>query len=347
MSNGPSAHTRPPAEDGFRMPAEWAPHARCWMAWACNDEVFSDLAAARAAYAGVARAIARFEPVTMVANRADLEGARALSGKTVETIHHPTDNAWMRDHGPTFVVDPGGRIAGINWGFNGWGKNTDDFAQDAVLPARILERLALPFYRAPFVLEGGSIHTDGEGTLLVTESCLLNPNRNPRLDRAEIETNLGRWLGVRKVIWLGDGLEDDETDGHVDNLACFARPGLVLALTTDDPADGNFLALQDNLERLRKATDTAGRTLEVVEIVQPDRRDGHAGRLALSYVNFYIANGGIVMPAFDAPEDEAAFEIVRRAFPERTVVAVNANGIVQGGGGIHCITQQQPAPARA
>jgi len=194
------------------------------------------------------------------------------------------------------------------------------------------------------VMEGGAFHVDGEGTLLTSEQCLLHPNRNPDLGRADIEDLLGAYLGIRKVIWLGQGLVDDDTDGHVDNLACFVAPGKVLALSTEDSEDGNFEPLRDNLERLRAATDAQGRALEVVEIMQPKARYGADGRrLACSYINFYIANGGVVMPAFeDGGRDEDAYEAVARAFPDREVVQVPALDIVAGGGGIHCITQQQP-----
>jgi agmatine deiminase len=198
-------------------------------------------------------------------------------------------------------------------------------------------------YEAPFVLEGGAIHTDGEGTLLTTESVLLNANRNPGIGRADMEELLAAYLGIRKVIWLGEGLKDDDTDGHVDNLACFARPGVVLALSSSDPADANHGPLQDNLARLRAATDAQGRSFEVVEIEQPRPRylpDGR--RIAASYINFYVANGAVIMPAFEDPQDARACEAVTRAFPGREIVQVPAVDIVCGGGGIHCITQQQP-----
>jgi agmatine deiminase len=185
---------------------------------------------------------------------------------------------------------------------------------------------------------------DGQGTLLTTEQCLLNPNRNPGLDRREIEEQLRCHLGVSTVIWLGEGYEQDETDGHVDEIACFVKPGTVLALTTDDPDDPNFRPFQDNLDRLRAARDAQGRELEIVPIRQPARREQKGVRLTLSYTNLYIANGGIVMPAFEDPADDEAYRTVRRLFPDREVVQIPALDIVRGGGGIHCITQQQPAP---
>jgi agmatine deiminase len=250
----------------------------------------------------------------------------------------------MRDNGPTFVVNATGEVAGVDWQWNAWGNKYADHERDAAVAEDVLKHLEMRRYAAPFVLEGGAVHTDGEGTLLTTESVLLNPNRNPGIGRADMEELLAAYLGVRKVVWLGDGLKDDDTDGHVDNLACFAKPGLVLALSTADAEDANHAALKDNVARLRGTTDAQGRAIEVVEIEQPRARYMDDGRrLALSYINFYIANGAIIMPAFEDPQDARAFEAVARAFPDRKVVQVAGTDIVYGGGGIHCITQQQPA----
>jgi agmatine deiminase len=334
-----------PADDGFHMPAEWAPHGRCWMAWPCREQLWGEgLDAARDAYAEVAKAIAEFEPVTMIANPENVAEASLRCGSGVACVPMAHDDSWMRDTGPTFLIDGEGRVAGVDWGFNAWGGKYPDYDRDAAAAGALLEHLDLPRYDAPLVLEGGSIHVDGEGTLLTTEQCLLNPNRNPDLNRVEIEELLANHLGIRKVIWLGQGLEDDETDGHVDNLACFVRPGVVLALSAGDPEDGNYAALQDNLTRLRAARDAKGREIEVVEVQQPARGEGADGRrLPKSYVNFYIANGGIVMPSFEDAQDTGAFEAISACFPGREVRQISAVDIVPGGGGIHCITQQQPS----
>jgi agmatine deiminase len=333
-----------PTDDGFFMPAEWAPHKRCWMAWPCRTELWGEgLDAARAAYTEVAKAIADFEPVTMVANGEEIAEVSLRCGSGVACLPLAHDDSWMRDNGPTFVIDGNGGLAGVDWQFNAWGGKYETDENDAAVAGAILKHLDIPAYAAPLVLEGGSIHVDGEGTLLTTEQCLLNPNRNPQLNREQIEEHMRAYLGVRQVIWLGQGLEDDETDGHVDNLACFARPGVVLALCTDDPDDGNYAALQDNLARLRAAKDAAGRDLEVIEVSQPARRMGKDGqRLALSYINFYVANGGVVMPSFEDAKDEAAYAIVSQCFPDRKVRQIPILDIVCGGGGIHCITQQEP-----
>jgi agmatine deiminase len=333
-----------PVDDGFAMPPEWAPHARCWMQWPCREPLFGKhLAAAREAFADVARAIAEFEPVTMIANPEHVVDASLKCGPGVSTLSLPLDDSWARDSGPTFVINGRSQVAGIDWRWNAWGNKYPDHQRDAAVARSVLDHLGMRRYAAPLVLEGGAIHADGEGTLLTTESCLLNKNRNPDLSRDDVEQLLGRFLGVRKVIWLNGGLEDDDTDGHVDNVACFARPGVVLALGSGDPADGNYAVLSDNMQRLRTATDAAGRPLEVIAIEQPRRRESEDGRrLALSYINFYIANGGVIAPAFEDPQDRHASDTLSKAFPDRRVVQVPATEILYGGGGIHCITQQQP-----
>ena len=258
------------------------------------------------------------------------------------------DDSWVRDIGPTFLVDRNGHLAGVDWSFNAWGQKYQDLQHDAKVAKRILRHVGARRFKSRLVMEGGALHVDGEGTVLTTEQCVLNPNRNPGITReAEVEQNFRDYLGSGQDDLAGTGLEDDETDGHVDEIACFVRPGVVLALVDRRQERPQFRrSLQTNLDVLKAAKDAKGRPLQVIEVPQPaKRRIGPNGRrLRLSYVNFYIANGGIVMPAFDAAEDDRAFRIIRDAFPDRRVVQVHANDIVLGGGGIHCITQQQPAP---
>jgi len=337
-----------PAADGFRMPAEWAPHERCWMAWPCRAESWGgELSGARQAFAAVARAIAAFEPVTVIANAADVAAARAACGADVAVLPMPLDDSWSRDTGPSFLVNGGGRLAGVDWRFNAWGGLFDRYRADAALAGRLLAHMGVPCYPAPLVLEGGAVHVDGEGTALTTEAVVFDQNRNPGLTRAEAEARLAGYLGIEKVIWLGRGLEDDETGGHVDNIACFVRPGVVLLLSAADD-DANHAALEDNLSRLVGATDARGRRLEVVRLAQPPRRERRiGGRLALSHINFYLANGGLIMPEFGHPESDAeARRCLTRLFPGRRIVPVAACEIVEGGGGIHCITQPQPKAGR-
>ncbi len=327
------------------MPAEWAVHDRCWMAWPCRESLWGDgIEAARAAYANVAQAIAEFEPVTMVCNPSDVAEASLVCGAGIEVLSLPIDDSWMRDTGPTFVTDGRGEIAGIDWRFNGWGKIYEVYGQDAQLASRMAEQLGIRSFSAPFVLEGGAVHVDGEGTALASEQCLLDPNRNPDVSRDEMDRNLRDFLGVDRVIWVEKGYDGDETAGHIDEIACFAAPGLVLACTTEDQDDENYPVFRANLDRLRAATDASGRSLDIVELPTPRRRDRSDGqRLTLSYVNFYIANGGVVIPEFEDDQDDRAFRLFREIFPDRRVVQVPALDIVVGGGGIHCITQQQPA----
>lgn len=350
-----------PAADGFRMPAEYEPHDGCWMAWPeRHDNWRLEAEPAQRAFAAVATAIAASEPVTMGVSDSQFERCRSLLPPQVRVVEVSTDDAWMRDIGPTFVVDGAGERRGVDWHFNAWGGLYAPWDRDERAAAKVLEIEGADRYRAPLVLEGGSIHIDGEGTVLSTEECLLNPNRNPALSREEIERALFDYLGAEKVLWLGRGVFEDETDGHVDNIACFARPGVVLLTWTEDASDPQHEISREARERLEAATDARGRSLEVVLLPSPgpltisaeeaagveavegtmSRREGD--RLAASYVNFYLANSQVVMPLLDERFDERAAEILRGCFPEREVVGVPAREILLGGGNIHCITQQVP-----
>jgi agmatine deiminase len=337
--------TRLPADDALFMPAEWEPHARCWMQWPSREEVWGQrLPEAYMAYANVARAIAAFEPVSMVCRVADEAQAELACGKSIEIVPIEIDDSWSRDSGPIFVSDGQGRVAGVHWRFNAWGNTYQGFENDAKLGGEILQRLNMHRYEGPMVFEGGSISVDGHGTLLTTEECLLNENRNPELSRQQIEERLALSLGIRRIIWLDQGLEDDETDGHVDMIASFAAPGRVLLHMPDDKRDPNYFRMQENRKRLEAAKDARGAKLEIIEMPQPRhqlrREDGR--RLCTSYVNSYIANGAVIMPTFDDPNDDVAARIMAEAFPGRDIVPVPALEIANGGGCIHCITQQQP-----
>ncbi|HET6521218.1 MAG TPA: agmatine deiminase family protein, partial [Geminicoccaceae bacterium] len=337
-----------PREDGFALPPEWAPHSRCWMAWPCRSDLWGErLGAARQAFAEIARAIADFEPVTVIARPQLTAEASLQLGQGISVLPMAHDDSWMRDTGPTFVTDGRDRLAGVDWRFNGWGERAPAWEQDAAIARAVLERINVPRYEAPVVLEGGAIHVDGEGTCLACEASVLDPRRNPGLSRDEMEAVLRDHLGVETVVWLKAGLVGDPSGGHVDNLACFVRPGAVLALVTRDPNDDNHPILADNLARLRAATDARGRTLEVLEVEQPARRarDDDGRRLPLSYVNFYLANGAVIVPMFDDGKDKAARTAISAAFPDRQLIPIDASDLVYGGGGIHCITQQQPATA--
>lgn len=329
-------------DSSFFMPAEWHPHTRCWMAWPCNAAIWSNgLTVARRNFAEVIRAILQFEPVTLLVRPADKADAYRLCGDQVTYWEYPLDDSWMRDFGPTFVVGDGGGLAGVDWQFNGWGKYPH--ANDKHVASHVLEQLQLPRIEAPLVLEGGAIHVDGEGTVLTTEQCLLHPNRNPALEKEEIEELVLRHLGAEKMIWLQQGLSDDDTDGHIDEIACFVAPGVVLALVGSDRDDVDYMPLQNNLSMLREATDARGRRLDVITVEQPTPVYRDDRRLSQSYINFYIANGGVVMPAFGERRcDEQARGIVAELFPRHKILQIPARELAYGGGNIHCITQQQP-----
>lgn len=326
----------------FHMPAEWEPHQRCWMAWPCNETIWPNgMENARRNFAAVVRAILEFEPVTLLVRPQDRAFAYQLCGEQVTYWEYPVDDSWMRDFGPTFVVDTQKNVAGVNWRFNGWGKYPH--ANDQHVAKHVLERLELPCIDAPLVLEGGAIHVDGEGTVLTTEQCLLHPNRNPELSQADIEALVLEYLGAKKMIWLREGVADDDTDGHIDEIACFVQPGVVLALIGTDKNDIDYQRLQTNLGILRDSTDARGRKLDVITIEQPEVAYKGELRLSQSYVNFYLANGGVVMPAFDdRRRDAQAYGLLQEIFSGRKVIQVPARELAYGGGNIHCITQQQP-----
>ena len=334
-----------PREAGFFMPPEWGPHAGCWMAWPCRPENWRGIERARDTYVRVARAIARFEPVTMTANASDMGAARrALKGDAaIDVVELPSDDSWARDSAPTFLVSRHGELAGVDWRFNAYGGIYRDYARTANMAKRILDLVGARRFAAPIVLEGGAVHTDGAGTLLTTEDVVLDPRRNPGLSRTDAEEVLREYLGVETVLWLRGALDHDNTGGHVDNLACFVAPGVVAALGCDDPSDSQYGAIQANLRVLRAAHDAAGRALEVVELPQPARPELAGRLLSPSYVNFYVADGGVVMPAFGDAQDDEARDIVARLFPRRQVVQVPTMALAEADGNIHCITQQQPA----
>jgi len=360
-----------PRADGFRMPAEWEPHSQTWMVWPERPDNWRlGGKPAQAAFTAVAKAIAAFEPVTLCVSAGQYENARARLGyHNIRVVEMSTDDAWVRDTGPTFVCNDRGDVRGVDWAFNAWGGfdgglyapwNRDDQVAGKILEIEGCER-----YRTEgFVLEGGSIHVDGEGTLITTEECLLNRNRNPHLSREETEQVLREHLHIDTVIWLPHGLFNDETDGHVNNFCCYVRPGEVLLAWTDDPQDPNYPRCQAAMQVLQQVRDAKGRQLTVhklpipgplyataeecagVDLVAGTQERSPEARLAGSYVNFLIVNGGIIAPSFNDPLDEEARAILQRVFPEHRVVMVPGREILLGGGNIHCITQQQPAPQR-
>jgi len=339
----------------FRMPAEWTEHEGCLMAWPTRQDLWGGvLDEARQEYAAVARAIAAFEPVTMVALPGQGAEARRLCGdgdseggsSGIEVVELPIDDSWFRDSGPIFVLGPDGARAGVDFRFNSWGGKHHPFDADDRISALLLERLAVPRIGSAMILEGGAITVDGEGTLITTEQCLLHPNRNPGMSREEIEAELKARLGVTKVIWLPyGGLEDTETDGHVDGVCAFVGPGRVLVSLPDDPEHPDYRRMQQNRAVLESATDAQGRRLEILDLPQTAFVEVDGEETEVSYLNFYIANGGVVVPVADVPGDAAALAVIAAALPDRKVVGVRTRVVGYGGGGVHCITQQIPATA--
>lgn len=322
-----------------RMPAEWEPHERAIMGWPCRAELWGEtLAQARADYAAVANAIGAFEPVTMIANPGpDAAQVRAACGAGVEVVELPLDDSWLRDCGPIYVRGADGLRYAVHFRFNAWGEKFTSWARDAEVGALVAERLGDPVLSAPIVLEGGSICVDGAGALLTTEECLLNPNRNPTLSREQIEQALHEYLGADRILWLGRGLvEDRDTDGHVDLIAAFTRPGQVLLQTVAGDDNPNFEHCAENRSRLESWG------IDVLELpFLPYSRV--AGELvAAGYMNFYLPNGAVIVPVSGAETDEQALAIISDAYPGREVVGVPGAVLAYGGGGPHCITQQVP-----
>ncbi|MEU9500616.1 agmatine deiminase family protein [Streptomyces sp. NPDC048196] len=341
-----------PAADGFAMPPEWAPHERTWMAWPGPNFTFGaeggeTLAEARRAWAAVARAVRQYEPVTVVAGPGQLAGARELLGDGIELVERPLNDAWMRDIGPTFLTDGKGNLAATDWVFNGWG--AQEWARwdlDEKIAEQVGALAGARRYATGLVNEGGGIHVDGEGTVLLTETVQLDPGRNPDRTKEEIEAEIHAHLGTTKAIWLPRGLAADYgqfgTRGHVDIVAAFARPGVVMVHTQPNPDHPDHAICNEIVKLLGDATDAKGRRLEVVEIPAPTVVEEDGELVDYSYINHLQCNDGIVLCAFDDPRDEEAAAIFRRLFPGRTVTLVDARTIFAAGGGIHCITQQQP-----
>jgi agmatine deiminase len=349
-----------PAELGYRLPAEWEPHAATWLAWPHRRATWlGDFTAIPAAYARVARQIAAFEPVRIVGSGDVLADARRhLEGVAhVEFIDIHTNDSWVRDTGPVFVRrrrntdsgaaarDVGNEIAAVTWDWNAWGGKYPPWDADARVAGTIAARLGLAAFAPGVVLEGGAIETDGAGTLLANERCVVDPKRNPGLDRGAMERILREWLGVERILWVGGELAGDDTDGHIDQLARFVAPGRVVAARQPDRLDPNHAPLAANLARLEAFRDAAGRRLEVMPIDIPPRFCFQGTQLPASHLNFYVGNGFVGVPVFGAATDEAALGVLECCFPGRRVVPVDCREIVRGRGGLHCITRDEPSVA--
>ncbi|MEK3732946.1 MULTISPECIES: agmatine/peptidylarginine deiminase [Paenibacillus] len=338
-----------PSALNYRMPPEWAEHERTLISWPVQESMTfpEDYETVCNGYAEVIKAIAEFEPVTVLVDPQEVKKVSLMLGEdNIELLPLEHSDAWLRDNGPTFVKNESGELAGVNWKFNAWGEKYAPWDLDNAVPTALLKHYGVKQFDAPLILEGGSIHVDGDGTLLSTEECLLNRNRNADLSREQIEELVQAYTGTEKVIWLKRGLDGDETDGHIDNIACFAAPGKVILQVCEDPKDENYAITQENLQILEQARDARGRALEIVKLLQPPKAFYKESRLTLSYLNFYFVNGGIILPVFGgaaAETDRLAVETLQAVFPDRRIRTIDGMAIIGEGGNVHCITQQMPA----
>jgi len=339
-----------PAQLGFRMPAEWEPHTATWLAWPHNRETWPGrFAGIPAVWAKLAELLSACEPVHILAGgRTVMDEARRMIGHRpgVHLDNIPTNDAWIRDFGPTFLSrDQSGETAIVDWTYDAWGGKYPPYDDDRRATERINADLCLRRFAPGVVFEGGAIEVNGRGSVLAGEACLLHAGRNPVLGRSDIERLLADYLAAPHVIWLGRGIAGDDTDGHVDQLARFVGERTVVVSVEEDPEDENFAPLCDNLARLRLARDQDGRRLEIVRLPLPRAIYNGADRLPATYANFYIANGVVVVPTFDDPADRPALETLASCFPARKICPLPANDLIAGLGAVHCITQQQPRPA--
>ncbi|MNW23700.1 putative agmatine deiminase [compost metagenome] len=339
----------------LRMPAETEAHERIFMAFPSGGytlgETEAQAEAARAAWSAVARAVSAFTPVTMVVDPASEAAARRHLGDAVAYCLHPLDDAWMRDSGPSFVRTAQGQLKAVNWNFNGWGAQSwASWDKDRLVAGHVARLAGAEEIRASITNEGGGIHVDGEGTVLATRSVQLDPGRNPGQTEKDIEDEFARLLGTRKTIWLDRGLSRDNeefgTRGHVDIVACFARPGVVLYHDQQDPRHPDYAISQAVRERLEQSTDAQGRVLELIAVPAPTVLRDAEGWVDYSYINHLVTNGGVIACSFDDPNDHQAASILAAAYPGREVTSVDARALFARGGGIHCITQQLPATER-
>ena len=332
--------------DVWFMPDESDPHERTWMAFGASREIWGKelLAEVQRNLAAIALTIAKYEPVSMLVRQSDLPLAKQLMGSKVELIVCQLDDLWMRDTGPVFIMTENGDKAGVDFNFNGWGEK-QEFDQDAKIAAFVTQNAGVRRIQTELILEGGGIEVDGHGTAIITESCVLNENRNPGVSKAQCERELKHLLGLDKIIWLPGIKDKDITDGHTDFYARFARPGVVIAGYDPDPSSFDHAVTKRHIEILRSATDAEGRKLEVVVLEAPSTvREKFANDdFAAGYINFYVCNGAVIAPEFGDPRTDAvAKRELQRVFPKREVVQINIDGIAAGGGGIHCTTQQEP-----
>jgi agmatine deiminase len=344
-----------PSELGYRMPAEWHRHSATWLTWPKDPETWPDrVHQVEEVFLQMMAALAPHEIVNLLVDNAETEAAvraRCLfpSAENIRCHQIPTVDSWIRDYGPNFLINDKNQLGYNDWIFNAWGNKYEELKRDDSIPKRLENLLQAPRFIPGIVMEGGSIEVNGAGCVLTTEQCLMNSNRNPHLSKDEIEQYLKSYLGVEKVLWLGEGIVGDDTDGHIDDIARFVAPNVIVCAVEDDPEDANYKLLRDNLQRLRAMTDAHGRAFEIVTLPMPGVVGGtstdnrNLDRLPASYANFYIANDVVLAPVFGHANDSRAVETLERLFPDRRVVGINCEPLVWGMGTIHCVSQQQPA----
>ncbi len=343
-----------PAALGYRMPAEWEKHEATWLAWPHNPETWTDLREIESIYIEIISLLVRGEKVNLLVNNLpEEERISAVLSKNkinlsqIRFFKIKTCDAWIRDYGPNFIVKKnvpkGGQLAVNRWIFNAWGGKYEEHKEDDKASREITHSLGVTVFEPGIVLEGGSIDSNGKGTILTTEECLLNPNRNSHLGKKEIEDYLKRYLAVQQIIWLKEGIEGDDTDGHIDDIARFVNANTVVAAVEGNRADPNYELLQENLKCLKKEKDQDGKKLSVIPLPMPERVSFSRERAPASYANFYIANAAVLVPIFGHPNDKAALKILKEFFPDRSVIGIRSTALVVGLGGIHCLTHEQPA----
>ncbi len=336
------------------MPAEWEPHAATWLTWPRPEGISfpGRYQSVPPVYAELIRHLAEDEEVNINVWDGEMEASvreiLAREGTPLERVrfhHFPAYEPWCRDHGPVFLVREQNGLrerAIVDWGYNAWGGKYPPFDLDDAIPQHVAKLRDLPLFSPGIVMEGGSLEVNGRGTLLTTTACLLHPNRNPHLNKIEIEKYLCDYLGVNQVLWLGEGIAGDDTDGHIDDLARFVNPSTLVTVVEEDPADANYAILQENLQRLGHFRDTDGKSFRIVPLPMPGVIEREGQRLPASYANFYIANRLVLVPTYRHKNDKAALEILQREFPDRRVIGVDSTELIWGLGSFHCITQQEP-----
>jgi agmatine deiminase len=340
-----------PASLGYRMPAEWELHSGTWLTWPHNLETWpnQDMQKVETEFLSIIQPLAKDESVHILINDEKMEGSvtSTLNDNNVEMknifLHNiPTNDSWIRDYGPNFIVQKDGIVATNDWDFNSWGRKYK-WELDDLAGTVIAEKLGLHHFKPEIVLEGGAIEVNGAGTCITTESCILNPNRNNEISREAFETTLKNYLGVSKIIWLHGEMQGDDTDGHIDNLARFVNPTTMVCVFEEDENDPNYPCLKKNFDHLKKATDQDDKLLEIIALPMPGHIGSPSERLPASYANFYIANKSVLVPVYNQPNDKQALAILEPLFPEREIIPIPSTTLIWGLGGVHCLTKQQPA----